>query len=707
MKTNGARALAAAAGLAIASAATAGGGPDNVLLIIDPSDPDSLHIGNAYREARGLPESNVLYLRPWADNHRQFVDTNLEALFGELAQRGIADRIDYILVAPTDRYRLGASSTISDGCFPVSNLSVSSCYTMAFVADEVLAGLSVQSSNRYYRPIGDHVAFDSEMTYLSGQPSSSSSARRYFIGATLGYTRDSGNTVGELLDMIDRSAAADGSFPAGRFFFMNNASDPARNVRQPSYQRVLDDMLLSGADATEVAGRLPTSPPTALGVMTGFSSADIVGAGFTFADGAFADHLTSFAGVLGGSGQSELSEWIRKGASGSAGAVEEPCNYPGKFPHPRLHDFYHQGASLGEAYLRSAAYIPFQIMLYGDPVCRPFAHIPRVTVPGFPGGAVSGEITLTPNAVTAHPAADIDRLDLYINGSLHSSRLPGSGFRIDTTLLPEGHSEVVIVATDDSAVASTGRFVGELHVNNTARGVSLAADASQLSPGQHVGLTVSAPGAREIRLVQHGRVIGAIAGASGEVRMFGQTMGSGLAPVRAIAEFADGSLARSEQVFITVTTAAASSGAPPTTFSFTRRVDPAAALVLELPATYNASMRDATYTITQAPTQATVLFHGGRPAVILRPDAGAAGTDELRFRVSTPGGTSSEATVTLVYDSSCRADLTGEGSLDFFDFLAFQNLFAAGDLRADFTGDGVLDFFDFLAFQNEFAAGCP
>ena len=54
----------------------------------------------------------------------------------------------------------------------------------------------------------------------------------------------------------------------------------------------------------------------------------------------------------------------------------------------------------------------------------------------------------------------------------------------------------------------------------------------------------------------------------------------------------------------------------------------------------------------------------------------------------------------------CRADLDGDGELTFFDFLAFQNLFAAGDLRADFDGDGVLTFFDFLAFQNEFAAGC-
>ena len=55
---------------------------------------------------------------------------------------------------------------------------------------------------------------------------------------------------------------------------------------------------------------------------------------------------------------------------------------------------------------------------------------------------------------------------------------------------------------------------------------------------------------------------------------------------------------------------------------------------------------------------------------------------------------------------SCRADIDGDGDLTLFDFLAFQNLFDAGDLAADFDGDGSLTLFDFLAFQNEFDAGC-
>ena len=91
-------------------------------------------------------------------------------------------------------------------------------------------------------------------------------------------------------------------------------------------------------------------------------------------------------------------------------------------------------------------------------------------------------------------------------------------------------------------------------------------------------------------------------------------------------------------------------------------------------------------------------------------------TSQVRLRFSatdnpndsvTEAGVDALSIFTVSCGDVCRADLTGDGILDFFDFLEFQNLFAAGDLAADFTGDGALDFFDFLAFQNEFAAGCP
>ncbi len=54
----------------------------------------------------------------------------------------------------------------------------------------------------------------------------------------------------------------------------------------------------------------------------------------------------------------------------------------------------------------------------------------------------------------------------------------------------------------------------------------------------------------------------------------------------------------------------------------------------------------------------------------------------------------------------CRVDFDGDGALTVFDFLAFQNLFDAGDPLADLDGDGALTIFDFIQFQNLFDLGC-
>lgn len=54
----------------------------------------------------------------------------------------------------------------------------------------------------------------------------------------------------------------------------------------------------------------------------------------------------------------------------------------------------------------------------------------------------------------------------------------------------------------------------------------------------------------------------------------------------------------------------------------------------------------------------------------------------------------------------CAGDRDGDGELTMFDFLAYQNQFAAGDEQADLDQDGRLTLFDFLLFQNRFDAGC-
>ncbi len=57
--------------------------------------------------------------------------------------------------------------------------------------------------------------------------------------------------------------------------------------------------------------------------------------------------------------------------------------------------------------------------------------------------------------------------------------------------------------------------------------------------------------------------------------------------------------------------------------------------------------------------------------------------------------------------ASCPADMTGNGTLNFFDISAFLTLFAANDPVGDFNDDGTWNFFDISAFLEAFAAGCP
>ena len=73
-------------------------------------------------------------------------------------------------------------------------------------------------------------------------------------------------------------------------------------------------------------------------------------------------------------------------------------------------------------------------------------------------------------------------------------------------------------------------------------------------------------------------------------------------------------------------------------------------------------------------------------------------------RVTTLNNVACDQTITIKY---CPADVDGNTSLDFYDFLGFINEYNAANMNADCDTSGTLDFFDFLCFQNLFNAGCP
>ncbi len=57
--------------------------------------------------------------------------------------------------------------------------------------------------------------------------------------------------------------------------------------------------------------------------------------------------------------------------------------------------------------------------------------------------------------------------------------------------------------------------------------------------------------------------------------------------------------------------------------------------------------------------------------------------------------------------NNCPADITGDGTLNFFDISAFLSAFKATDPIADFDQNGQFNFFDISAFLSAFETGCP
>jgi hypothetical protein len=305
-----------------AERALARGGPEGALLVIDPTDRESLLVGNYYRQARNIPDRNVIFLDPSSADFASFNQVNVPALTGSLKVLGIDDHIDFVILPPDGTYRLPAGGLVSDECFPVTNFSSSGVYTMSFIADEVLAGVPVTMPNQYHTVSTNALAFDGSATWLNGSPSTAGTARRYLIGASLGYTGLRGNTLQEILDNIDRSVAADGTRPAGTFYYMQTTDQARSGPRHDFYPAAVVSITSLGGAAQHLFDVLPTGQQDCLGIMTGWAAPDIENEDMTILPGAFSDHLTSYAAAFDTANQTKRQ--YRRGG----GAVQLPRQVP-------------------------------------------------------------------------------------------------------------------------------------------------------------------------------------------------------------------------------------------------------------------------------------------------------------------------------------------------------------------------------------------
>jgi len=320
----------------------------------------------------------------------------------------------------------------------------------------------------------------------------------YYLSTQLGYTGRYGNSVPEILAYLRAAARSDGTSPAGTVYICRNG-DIRSKAREPFFATLIAELERRGRNVELLDGVLPTGKADVIGAVVGK-------AGFSWAKsksgilpGAICEHLTSHGANFGTPGQTKIAEFLRFGAAGSSGTVVEPYAIHQKFPNPLIHVFYADGCSLAEAFFQSV-WGPYQLMVAGDGLARPFAKFVEVDVDA-PPAPWKGIVQLTARA----PGATVE---LWVDGDYVASGKPGAALPLDTTQLDDGHHDVRLVVVAGDAVATRSYARLDAVVGNHGHTVKVE-DVANRTPefGREMTLRVKAKRAAEFQLWQGGRML--------------------------------------------------------------------------------------------------------------------------------------------------------------------------------------------------------
>jgi hypothetical protein len=357
----------------------------------------------------------------------------------------------------------------------------------------------------------------------------------YMLSTMLAYTSGRGNSVSEALRYLKRSAAADGTFPKSTIYF-TRTDDVRSTSRQDEVEVAMAELAKLGVQSRVVSTPMPMQAADVLGVMSGVNQFSWPATRSTILPGAICDNFTSFGGILfENAGQTPLTEFLRYGAAGAAGTVVEPMSIAQKFASPNIFVHYARGCTLAESYYQSL-FAPAQVLIVGDPLCRPWANIPQVRVTGVePSAKVSGTLTLRPEARFPRPS-EVNRFELFVDGRRAAMSPAGEDLIWDSTTDCDGYHELRVVAVDSGPIETQGRVTIPILVDNQGRSALLATRPEKtVRWGEALQVAARASGAKQIHVLNNGRLLGTINGEEGQLQVDPRVLGLGPVGLQAIA----------------------------------------------------------------------------------------------------------------------------------------------------------------------------
>jgi len=533
-------------GTLAAKRATAGGGPENVFVVVNSASWASQAVANQFVQLRHIPPNNVFYI-DWDGGFEgieveAFRQKILAPVLTNIDLRKLGDQIDYIVYSSDFPYDVNLSGDLGgQQTAPqlTPNASISSATYMwqsLFTRNGALIGVR---TNAYMRAAeGRKVDSPSHgfRSWYGWGPKGElleAGGQRYMLSTMLGMTSGRGNSVGEVIRYLRRAAEADGTRPKGTIYYMRN-DDVRSTVRAGGFPDAAEELEKLGVAAQVLPGVLPPSRPDVQGAMTGIAEFNWVGSGSTIRAGAIVENFTSLGGMLTEEApQTPLTEFLRQGAAGSSGTIIEPYAIQDKFPVPAMQVHYARGCSLAESYYQSV-FGPFQLLIVGDPLCRPWANIAKVHVDGVKAkDTLKGQVVLKPAAELPHEGS-VAHFELFVDGRRTARCDAAAELELDTTVLPDGFHELRIVAIEAGPIESQGRLILPVMVDNQGRSIEFSTSPEKMVRwDQKLVLKAKSPKSAAIGFFHNGRLLGRATGENGEIEISPKLLGSGTVVLQA------------------------------------------------------------------------------------------------------------------------------------------------------------------------------
>ena len=388
------------AGALFSPAASAGLGPQNLLVVIDEAVPESVAIGEYYIQVREIPECCVYRVYdPPLSTYEQVLENLAYPIKQYLEDQGLTDQVDVIVLTRGIPYRVGVSSMACILHSERTDYWPGECY----YGDDGMR-------NPYFEK-AEH--FDYNRQYQ--RPGVPLENRRIIMML-------SGFTVEGAMMNIDSGVYGDETAPPGTVYMISSSRSSCprlypRHNQIPPVRAQLTSLGIASEHivVTSEGDAQIFDKPDVMGYLTGRSTLTDLDSN-TFLAGSWADHMTSFGGdLLNPGGQTSILELTDRGVAGSAGTVSEPCNYWQKFPHALLYSRYTMGFALGEVAWMSLEQ-PWQTIFVGDPLAAPYAVKPVVEI-NTPADGAYVKNTVHLDLHIYHPRGDaISRVELYVDG---------------------------------------------------------------------------------------------------------------------------------------------------------------------------------------------------------------------------------------------------------------------------------------------------